>query len=143
MDHRYNLERFLSAQETCYDKAFSEIKNARLVTPCVKIIFPSMRFAAHTAYDCIYSFSDREEAKAYIDHPVLGQRLKDLALLLTEHESNNIRVIFPYAWDISVHECMTLFACLSDDPWVFYDVIVKYFGAMRHHNTLYLIGEEN
>ncbi len=116
-----NLQRFVVAQEggnrwkdPSYEQALSEVRNGSKITCWIWYIFPQMTRRIHSERSLYYRIKDREEAKAYIEHPVLGPRLAEIsqAYLDTGKEAY---LVFGNDAE-KVHNCMLLFASLSDIP---------------------------
>ena len=116
-----NLQRFVVAQEggsrwsnASYEDALEEVRNGRKVSHWIWYIFPQMKGLGFSAASEYYGIANREEAKAYIEHPVLGPRLVEIsqAYLATGKEAYRV-----FGGDaIKVRSCMLLFASVSDNP---------------------------
>ena len=127
-----NLERFLSAQEgrtihgnTLYEQALIEIQEGKLGFECwVRYVYPQMKRSGTSKLTEYYGIKDREEAKAYLEHPVLKERLLKAAQVLLDIDKP-IYEIFSNLGILKLRSCMQLFACVSDEP-VFRKVIEKY-----------------
>ncbi len=75
-----------------------------------------------------YAISSRAEAEAYLQHPVLGARLRECTRLVTEIEGRTIEEIFGHPDDLKFRSSMTLFAHATSDNKIFTDAIAKYFS---------------
>ena len=118
-----NLQRFVAAQEGgcrwndgdgTYEDALSEVRNGRKTGHWIWYIFPQMKGLGESAASKYYGIVNREEAKAYIEHPILGPRLIEItqAYLATGKEAYRV-----FGDDtIKVQSCMLLFASVSDNP---------------------------
>jgi len=116
-----NLQRFVVAQEggsrwsnASYEDALEEVRNGRKVSHWIWYIFPQMKGLGFSAASEYYGIANREEAKAYIEHPVLGPHLIEIsqAYLATGKEAYSV-----FGGDaIKVRSCMLLFASVSDNP---------------------------
>ena len=80
-----SLERFLKAQEKTYDAAFGELKAGRKTGHWIWWIFPQMRGLGTTEYSVFYGLADQAEAKAYLEHPVLGARYRECVGVVHRH----------------------------------------------------------
>src|SRR5438045_7368853 len=78
-DDPYNLSRFLRAQEDDYEQALSEITRGQKRTHWMWYIFPQIDGLAFSSTSRYYAIKSVEEAKAYLNHPVLGPRLLECA----------------------------------------------------------------
>ena len=78
MDKDYNLGRFIRAQEISYPAALREIRQGRKQTHWMWYIFPQLAALGKSYNAKFYGIADLDEARAYIEHPVLGARLREL-----------------------------------------------------------------
>ena len=76
-----------------------------------------------------FRISSREEAAAYLEHPMLGPRLRECTQLVRDVEGSSIGQILGYPDDLKFRSCMTLFAHASVENQVFLDALQKYFGG--------------
>ena len=84
-----------------------------------------------------YAISGREEARAYLDHPVLGPRLRECAGMVVGLEGKSVEEIFGYPDDLKFHSSMTLFAEVEGpSERVFHKALTKYFGGKTDQATL-------
>ena len=76
----YDLNRFLEAQESDYATALQEMQNGRKVSHWIWYIFPQRKDLGHSHNSIFYALDGVEEARAYQEHPILGERffLKNL-----------------------------------------------------------------
>ena len=80
-----SLDRFLKAQEKTYDAAFGELKAGRKTGHWIWWIFPQMRGLGTSEYSVFYGLADQAEAKAYLEHPVLGARYRECVAVVHRH----------------------------------------------------------
>src|ERR1700730_9568241 len=111
-DDPYDLNRFLRAQEDDYEQALSEIVSGRKRTHWMWYIFPQIDGLASSSTSKHYSIKSLEEAKAYLDHPVLGPRLLECAEAVVRVEARSATEIFGSPDDLKLRSCATLFACV-------------------------------
>lgn len=120
-----NLDRFLQAQDKwdTYHIALNEVKSGRKKTHWIWFIFPQMVGLGFSEMSRFYGIRGREEASAYIAHPILRDRLVEI----TEAAYNNERTVYEIFGNdaIKVRSCMLLFASVSDIP-IFRKMIAKY-----------------
>ena len=127
----FYLQRFVNAQDSglveygtaSYETALREIKEGRKRGHWIWYVFPQMKGLGHSQLSQFYGINGREEAYAYMDHPVLSQRLIEA----TEAVLNNEKSAYEIFGNDTVKfkSCMRLFATVSDHP-VFKKVIQKY-----------------
>lgn len=139
-DDPYNLDRFLRAQEDDFERALSEIKSGRKRTHWMWYIFPQFEGLAFSATSQHYSIKSVAEARAYIDHPVLGPRLLECAEAAVHVEGRSANEIFGSPDDLKLRSCATLFACVSPPGSLFERLLAKYYSSARDEKTLRLLG---
>ena len=135
----YNLERFLEAQETDYGRALSEIHDGQKRGHWIWYIFPQIKGLGHSYNSEFYGISGTEEAKAYLNHPVLGQRLREIASALLNCGNPSASDILGFPDDLKVRSCMTLFDLVSPNG-IFSDVLEKYYEGKRCEKTIWRLG---
>ena len=136
----YNLTRFVRAQETAYAQALSEISNGRKRTHWMWYIFPQLDGLAFSATSKQYAIKSLAEAKAYLDHPLLGPRLLECAEAVVGVEGRSATEIFGSPDDLKLRSCATLFASVSPRDSVFHRLLAKYYRGERDGRTLQLLG---
>jgi uncharacterized protein (DUF1810 family) len=135
-----DLSRFLFAQEDVYDTALSEIRRGRKETHWMWFIFPQLAGLGHSAMARRYAIRDIEEARAYLEHPVLGPRLVDCCQALISLNGKTASQIFGDPDDLKLRSSMTLFALAEGPGSLFEEVLTKYFSGGRDRLTLDLLG---
>ncbi len=136
----YNLTRFVRAQEDDYERALSEIGSGRKRTHWMWYIFPQLDGLAFSATSKHYAIKSLAEAKAYLDHPLLGPRLLECAQAVLRVEGRSVAEIFGSPDDLKLRSCATLFACVSPRDSVFDRLLTKYYRGERDGRTLQLLG---
>lgn len=139
-DDAYNLSRFLRAQEDDFEQSLAEIKAGKKRTHWMWYIFPQFDGLAFSSTSKHYSIKSVEEARAYLDHPVLGPRLLECAEAVVGVEGRSATEIFGSPDDLKLQSCATLFACVSPPGSVFERLLEKYYGSRRDDKTLHLLG---
>lgn len=134
-----SLDRFLIAQEHSYDTALREIRAGRKRSHWMWYIFPQIAGLGMSYTARLYSIADIDEARRYIGHPVLGERLIEISRALLTLESSDAGAVMGCPDDLKLRSCMTLFAQVSDDP-VFKAVLDKFYGGRADTRTLELLG---
>lgn len=134
----YDLDRFLTAQTHSYDQALSEIRSGRKRSHWMWYIFPQLKGLGMTSTANHYGIDGLEEAKAYIEHPILGARLIEISEALINCGKTDPEEIFGYPDYLKCCSCMTLFEKASDNP-VFGNVLNKLYGGKRDLRTLSML----
>ena len=136
----FNLNRFISAQDRVYDRVLAELKNGRKRSHWMWYIFPQLDGLAKSATSKSYAIKSREEAIAYLNHSVLGARLKECAEAVLAVEGKTVSEILGYPDDLKLKSSMTLFSEVTTDP-IFNRVLDKYFQGERDDKTLQLLNK--
>ena len=140
MEDKYNLNRFIEAQERDYKTALLEIKNGYKRSHWMWYIFPQMAGLGHSTMSAYYGIRGLEEARAYLDDPVLGGHLKEICQALLQIDGSSAGEIFGWPDDIKLRSSMTLFAVAAGGESVFRKVLDRYFDGKRDPKTLKLLG---
>lgn len=131
----YNLQRFIKAQESDYETALSEIKKGRKRSHWIWYVFPQFKEFAHSRIAEYYGIEDKGEAKAYLQNPILGQRIREISEALLLHKGKDTKDIFGKLDAGKVRSCMTMFDYLSPNS-VFGQVLDAFYGGKRGGRTL-------
>ncbi len=100
-------------------------------------VFPQIRGLGSSEMAMRYAISGREEAQAYLDHAVLGGRLRECAGIVVGVDGRTVEEIFGYPDDLKFHSSMTLFAEVESSPEnVFDGALKKYFDGTMDKATL-------
>ena len=99
-------------------------------------IFPQIQGLGHSQLAKEFSISSRAEAEAYLNHSILGTRLRECSRLVTLAEGRSISQILGYPDDMKFRSSMTLFAHATSDNQVFKDALQKYFEGEFDRLTL-------
>jgi len=133
---RYRLERFVSAQNEIYPQVVSELRSGMKMSHWMWFIFPQIRGLGRSPASVEYAISSREEAAAYLQHPVLGPRLKECTKLVLAVEGRSADQIFGPPDDMKFRSSMTLFAQVSPDDDIYARALQQYFGGAPDQLTL-------
>jgi len=129
MHDAYNLQRFVNAQAPVYSSVCAELLDGQKRSHWMWFIFPQIKGLGHSQYAQKFAISSRAEAEAFLQHPVLGPRLRECTQLVNSADAKSINQIFSYPDDLKFLSSMTLFAHASPDDGVFREALNKYFGA--------------
>jgi uncharacterized protein (DUF1810 family) len=137
----YDLQRFVDAQEHVYERALSEIKSGRKRSHWMWFIFPQIDGLGASSMSKRYAIRSIAEAKAYLDHPLLGPRLLESAEAALAVQTSSALDLFGSPDDMKLRSCATLFASVSSEDSVFSQLINKYFDGKPDDRTLQLTGD--
>lgn len=105
-------------------------------------IFPQIQGLGFSSISQYYSIRDLEEAEAYLNDPVLGERLKEISQALLDLDTSDPYEVFGSPDDMKLRSSMTLFAILPDADPVFQKVLDKFYGGKKDKLTLRKVGKE-
>ncbi len=134
------LDRFLRAQERVYDGALSEVRNGRKQTHWMWYIFPQLRGLGRSETAWYYGLEDIREARAYLAHPVLGKRLREISEALLTLDTDDPEAVFGWIDGLKLRSSMTLFDHIETGG-VFDRVLVKFYNGKRDEQTLKRLDE--
>ena len=145
-DDSFGLDRFVQAQEQDYQRALQEIRNGQKRTHWMWYIFPQLAGLGSSAMAQRYAIRDLAEAKAYLQHPLLGPRLIEIAQAVQNVKGRSARQIFGSPDDLKLHSSATLFAQAAaeaqrPEATVFDQLIGTYFAGKRDPQTIRLLNE--
>ncbi len=136
-----DLSRFTTAQESVYDSVLAELRSGRKRTHWMWYIFPQLDGLGFSTTSKYYAIKSIEEARQYVNHPVLGKRLLECAEAVLAVEGRSVSEIFGYPDDLKLKSSMTLFAYVAAPGSVFARLLDKYFNAEQDALTLQLLGK--
>lgn len=139
MQSEPNLKRFLDAQTNDYSRALREIKNGRKQSHWMWYIFPQIKGLGFSETAKFYAINDLQEAKAYLEHPILGSRLIEISNALLAQEGKSANQILGSPDDLKLRSSMTLFSSLDKADPVFQAVLTKYYAGEPDQRTLSII----
>ena len=136
MDDRFQLQRFVDAQQPVYETVLSELRAGRKRSHWMWFIFPQIAGLGHSTMAHRFALSSLDEAAAYLAHPVLGLRLRECSVLVAGIEGRPIAEIFGYPDDVKFRSSMTLFAQAAPEEPIFAACLRKYFAGELDPQTL-------
>lgn len=132
----HNLRRFVDAQDQVFNQVCSELRSGSKRSHWMWFIFPQIKGLGHSAVSVKYSISGVEEARAYLNHPILGPRLRECTRLVNQIEWRSIEDIFGYPDDLKFHSSITLFAQAAPEDQVFQEALQKFYKGETDQLTL-------
>ncbi len=133
----FSLRRFETAQDEggTYEQAVSELRGGRKTGHWMWFIFPQVAGLGRSSMSRTYAISSLAEAKAYLEHPVLGPRLIECASTLCGLSGQGAQEIFGATDAMKLRSSMTLFAHAAPDSVVFRRVLSDYFAGIEDAAT--------
>lgn len=138
-DDPYDLNRFLEAQEGVYERALAELKGGQKRTHWMWFIFPQIEGLGYSPTARRYSIKSTEEARQYLNHPVLGKRLLECTEAVVALKGGALSEIFGYPDDMKFKSSMTLFEKIAGSGSVFSLALDRYCNGERDGTTLRLL----
>ena len=136
----FDLQRFVEAQKGAYAQALREMEAGEKRSHWMWFIFPQVSGLGSSSMAQRYAIGGREEALAYLVHPVLGPRLREITAAVNAVVGRSLDAVFGYPDDLKFHSSMTLFAqaavSLSPEETAFRDALAKWFGGKQDEATL-------
>jgi uncharacterized protein (DUF1810 family) len=124
-----DLQRFVNAQAPVYAQVLAELRDGRKRSHWMWFIFPQISGLGASPMAVRYAISGRDEAVAYLAHPLLGPRLHECTRLVTQAQQTSIQKILGSPDDLKFRSSMTLFARVTTDNKDFLAALEKYGGA--------------
>jgi uncharacterized protein (DUF1810 family) len=138
MTDPFDLKRFVDAQAPVYQRVAAELRQGRKQSHWMWFIFPQLAGLGHSPMAQRFAIAWREEAIAYLEHGILGPRLRECTVLVNAVEGKTIREILGSPDDLKFRSSMTLFGAVSSDPQ-FSAALDKYYGGEADRRTLELL----
>ena len=141
MSEAFDLDRFVSAQASAYDRALAEVRAGLKQSHWMWFVFPQYAGLGSSSTAAHYAIRSRAEAEAYLQHPVLGARLRECAEAACALKGRSARDVFGYPDDLKLRSSATLFASVSPPGSVFHRVLDAFFDGEADERTLGLLYE--
>ncbi len=130
----------MRAQEEDYERALSEIRSGQKRTHWMWYVFPQIDGLAFSSTANRYAIKNVGEARAYLDHPILGPRLVECAEAVVRIDGRSANEIFGSPDDLKLRSCATLFDSVSPPGSVFDRLLQKFYRGERDGETQRLVG---
>jgi uncharacterized protein (DUF1810 family) len=135
-NHPHDLQRFVVAQDPVIDQVYGELRQGRKTGHWMWFVFPQIEGLGSSAMSKRFAIASRREAAAYLQHPILGPRLRQCTRLVIAVPDRSISQIFGYPDDFKFRSSMTLFAHAAADNALFVEALQKYFAGVFDPSTL-------
>ena len=133
MDDPYELTRYVAAQQPLFERVCAELTAGRKQTHWMWFVFPQLRGLGSSSMAERYGIGSLEEARAYLAHPLLGERLRRCTQLVNGVEGRSAEEIFGFPDYLKFRSSMTLFAAAAvparDRDRVFSEALARYFAG--------------
>ncbi len=135
----FDLTRFVDAQGPVYVQVLNELKAGRKRSHWMWYIFPQVAGLGFSIMSQRFAIASREEAAAYLTHPVLGPRLLECTTAMMGHQELSAHAILGSPDDMKFKSSMTLFAAVSEKGSPFERALQQFYGGERDEKTLALL----
>lgn len=138
----FALERFVDAQDEgdTYSRALAELRRGRKTTHWMWFVFPQIAGLGQSPTSRHFAIASLAEAQAYLEHPVLGPRLRDCARLVAGTTGRSSVEIFGSVDAQKLRSSMTLFRLAAPDEAAFSEVLDRHFEGRADALTEQLVG---
>jgi uncharacterized protein (DUF1810 family) len=136
----FDLERFVAAQEGAYDGALRELRQGRKTGHWIWFIYPQLVGLGRSELSRFYGIESVDEARAYLEHPVLGPRLRECVSAVLATSGGTAEAIFGSLDAMKVRSSMTLFHRAAPDEPLFVEVLERFYGGVEDQATDALLG---
>lgn len=136
-----NLSVLVAAQNATYQQVLRELAAGRKESHWIWFIFPQVAGLGSSLMSQKFGIISKADARRYLDHSVLGPRLRECTRLMLAVPDGNIRSIMGYPDDLQFHSSMTLFAVAAPDESIFEEALQKFFNGEHDPLTLKLLAQ--
>jgi len=137
----HNLHRFVEAQDPVIDTVKKELRSGRKRTHWMWFVFPQIAGLGRSQMSQRYAIDSRAEAEAYLEHPVLGPRLRECTEIVNGLDGRSANDVFGSPDDLKFRSSMTLFDAVAADPAPFRTALQRYYDGDPDRETLRLLDE--
>lgn len=136
MTDPHDLDRFLAAQDGVHAQALRELRDGRKTSHWMWFVFPQLAGLGSSVMAQRYAIGSLTEARAYLEHPVLGPRLVECARALLAHGDRTALQVMGSPDDVKLRSSMTLFAAVAGSDPVFQQVLDAFFDGEPDPRTV-------
>jgi uncharacterized protein (DUF1810 family) len=125
----FDLQRFVIAQDAdgTYERALAELRAGYKASHWMWFVFPQIAGLGTSPTSTRYAIRSIDEAKAYLDHEVLGPRMLACAEALLDLSGATAAEVFGGIDAQKLRSSMTLFSRADPDHPAFARVLDQYF----------------
>ena len=130
-----DLERFVAVQEAIFARALDEIRRGKKRSHWMWFIFPQMKGLGRSAVAQRFAIDDIAEARAFLEHPILGPRYRECVSALQDVVGSDPVAVFGDVDAVKLRSSLTLFEAASGSA-LFAAALDRWFGGGRDERTL-------
>lgn len=135
----FDLDRFVAAQEGVHERALAELRRGRKDSHWMWYVFPQIAGLGQSPTARRFAIQGREEARAYLDHPILGARLRECTQTVNAVKGRTAEAIFGSIDAMKLRSSMTLFKVVGGAGEPFAECLERYFSGAEDEATLRLL----
>lgn len=135
----FYLTHFVDAQKASYADALSELRSGQKRSHWIWYIFPQLKGLGLSTMSQTYGLANIAEARAYLDDPILGQRLRESVEAMLAHDSLDAKLILGELDAMKFRSCLTLFSLADPSDPLFIDALERFFAGIRDTKTIELL----
>jgi uncharacterized protein (DUF1810 family) len=132
----FRLARFVEAQAPIHAQALAELRAGRKRSHWMWFIFPQLAGLGRSPMAQHYAIQSIAEARVYLDHPLLGPRLRECTEAMLHHRGTSAAAILGNVDAKKFRSSMTLFEAAAGDPKLFADALAHFHAGERDPETL-------
>lgn len=136
------LDRFVAIQTATYETALAELRRGQKSGHWMWFIFPQIAGLGRSDMAAAYAIADLAEARAYLAHPVLGPRLREVVAAINALPGGDAHAVFGSPDDLKLRSCLTLFQAAAPEEPAFGEALAKYFDGAPDQRTLERLAAE-
>ena len=142
IDKANDVSRFIKAQENMYETALTEIHNGKKESHWIWFVLPQLQGLGHSYNSTYYGLNGLEEARLFLNHPILNAHLREIVDVLLSLPTNDPESIFGKLDALKLKSSMTLFDAVHPN-YIFAQILDKYFNGQRDSKSIKLIEKTN
>jgi len=135
----FDLDRFVRAQDGVHEVALAELRRGRKSSHWMWFVFPQLAGLGRSATAERYALTGPDEARAYLAHPVLSSRLREVTDAAATAPASNVEALMGGIDALKLRSSMTLFAAVAPDPAPFRAVLERWWDGAEDERTLALL----
>ena len=139
-DDPHDLDRFVVAQDRVWEAVRRELLDGRKASHWMWFVFPQIEGLGSSPMAQRFAIGSLDEARAYLDHPILGARLREGAALMLRHRDRTAREILGTPDDLKFRSCLTLFQRAAPEEALFTEVLAQFYDGVADDATLRRLG---
>ncbi|SEQ89489.1 Uncharacterized protein, DUF1810 family [Pseudomonas sp. NFACC02] len=139
MNDPFNLSRFVDAQRPVFSRVMDELREGRKTSHWMWFVFPQLKGLGTSETAMRFGIADMREARAYLEHPLLGPRLVECVEALLKHGDSSALQIFGSPDDLKLRSCLTLFNEAQPEAALYQRALDQFYGGKPDDRTIQLL----